>query len=147
MTKRRGNITSANASGVLIVEDLFPSGITLDNYATDAALAMDEETIAETRMGVDGKMAAGYVPSIKVLTLSLEPFSAACQALDIVVGRSHRDREVYYCTMIFTIPALREIWTFNDGVIKTLKSIPDVKKVLDMRTFKFDFESFDPRSY
>jgi hypothetical protein len=143
MTTNNRNITSANATGVIVVEDIFPSGITLDTFATDAALAMDEETIAETRMGVDGKMVAGYVPSIKVLTISLEAVSSAAKALDVVSATSHKNMNVYFSSLIFSVPALKQVWTFNNGVLKTLKSIPDVKKVLDIRTFKFDFESID----
>ena len=143
MAANNRNITSANATGVIIVEDIFPSGITLDTFATDAALALDEETIAETRMGVDGKMVAGYVPSIKVLTLTLEPVSNAAKALDVVSATSRLNMNVYFCSLTFSVPALKQVWTFNNGVLKTLKSVPDVKKVLDIRTFKFDFESID----
>ena len=47
------------------------------------------------------------------------------------------------CIRDSSVPALKQVWTFNNGVLKTLKSVPDVKKVLDIRTFKFDFESID----
>lgn len=136
-------ITSANATGNIIVERLFPNGFTLQNFATDAALAMDEEVLAETRMGVDGKMVAGYIPSIKVLTITLEPVSAAAKSLDLVAAVSRQRMNVYSTTLTFSVPALRQIWTFNGGVLKSLKTVPDIKKVLDVRTFKFDFESID----
>ncbi|MNF82566.1 hypothetical protein D3C85_1090970 [compost metagenome] len=143
MAANNRNITSANATGVIVVEDIFPSGITLDTFATDAALALDEETIAETRMGVDGKMVYGYVPSIKVLTITLEPVSNAAKGLDVVAATSRLNMNAYSCSLTFSVPALKQVWTFNNGVLKTLKSVPDVKKVLDIRTFKFDFESID----
>lgn len=143
MTARKGNITSANSTGIITVDELFPNGFLLENYATDAAIAMDEETVAETRMGVDGKMVAGYVPSIKVLTLSLEAISAAAKSLDLVNARSHQNMAIYYLSLSFSVPGLKQTWTFQDGVLKSLKSVPDVKKVLDIRTFKFDFESLD----
>lgn len=140
---KKGNITSANASGNIIVDEIFPNGFILNAFATDAALAMDEETLAETRMGVDGKMAAGYIPSIKSLTLSLEPFSNAAQGLDVVAATSRQAMDVYNVTLTFSIPALKQVWTFGNGCLKTLKTVPDIKKVLDMRTFKFDFETID----
>ncbi|MFJ7315272.1 phage tail fiber protein [Pseudomonas sp. NPDC098747] len=143
MAGRKGNITSANSTGIITVDELFPNGFLLENYATDAAIAMDEETVAETRMGVDGKMVAGYVPSIKVLTLSLEAISEAAKALDLVNARSHQNMAIYHLSLSFSVPGLRQTWTFQDGVLKSLKSVPDVKKVLDIRTFKFDFESLD----
>lgn len=137
---KKGNITSANATGVMTVSELYEQGFVLQNFATDAALAADEETLAETRMGVDGKMAAGYIPSIKPLTLTFEPFSPTVAYLDRVAARSRADMDVFEVTLSFNVPALKQVWTYKGGVLKTLKSIPDVKKVLDVRTFKFDFE-------
>lgn len=57
------NITSANATAVMIINDLFPVGFAVEGFATDQAINQDEETLAVTRMGVDGKLSAGYTPS------------------------------------------------------------------------------------
>ena len=56
------NITSANATAVMIINDLFPVGFAVEGFATDQAINQDEETLAVTRMGVDGKLSAGYTP-------------------------------------------------------------------------------------
>lgn len=141
------NITSANATGVLVVDELFPNGITLAMFATDAALAADDETLAETRMGVDGRMVAGYIPSIKVLTLSLESVSPAARGIDTVAAAMRANMTVYGVTLVFTVPALRQTWTYSTGVLKSLKPTPDVKKVLDMRVFKLDFEGVTIEDY
>ena len=54
-----GNITSANAVIVMTVEDLFPAGVRLEQFATDQALDGDDHEYAQARMGVDGQLAAG----------------------------------------------------------------------------------------
>ena len=55
-----GDITSANATLVLIVNGLFPAGVRLQQFATDQSYSQDELTIAEDRMGVDGGLVAGW---------------------------------------------------------------------------------------
>ena len=76
------NITSANATAYMVVKDLYPTGFALNNFSTDQAVDQSEDTIAETRMGVDGYMAAGYVPSIKAVTIQFEAASPSVQYLN-----------------------------------------------------------------
>ena len=52
------DITSANATLILTVENLYPSGVKIEGFSTDSSFAMDDDTIAETHMGVDGKLTA-----------------------------------------------------------------------------------------
>ena len=66
------DITSANASMVMIVEDLYPAGVPITNFSTDQMIDGDEHEYAQARMGVDGGMAAGYVPNPWNVTVSLE---------------------------------------------------------------------------
>ena len=75
MTQALGNITSANAVLVLGVEELYPVGVQLTNFATDQMLSSDDMEIAQARMGVDGGLAAGYVPNPFSLTITLEASS------------------------------------------------------------------------
>ena len=58
------DITSANAKLILTCEELYPSGVELQMFSTNQAWNADALQVAETRMGVDGHMAAGYVPNI-----------------------------------------------------------------------------------
>lgn len=57
--KPKLDITSANASAVMTIEELYPNGLKLERFSTDAAIVADSQQVAETRMGVDGFMAAG----------------------------------------------------------------------------------------
>lgn len=53
------NITAADAVVTLQCEELFPQGIILEQFSTDAMASMGDDTFAETRKGVDGQMVAG----------------------------------------------------------------------------------------
>ena len=80
MTQALGNITSANAVLVLGVEELYPVGVQLTNFATDQMLSSDDMEIAQARMGqpatAEGfveKLKAGYPESQWTLLLT-DPF-------------------------------------------------------------------------
>ncbi len=134
------NITSANASLILIVDELFPQGIKVEQFSTDAAASENEETFAETRMGVDGKMVAGYVDEVKSITLTLEPSSPTIEYLDTLMSAMRSNKKIYFTTLLISLPAIGKNITCSRGVLKTGKQLPDLKKVLDPISFTFDFE-------
>lgn len=135
-----GNITSANATAVMVVDSLFPAGFNLEAFSTDQSLAMGEETVTETRMGVDGKMAAGFMPSIKNVTISFEQFSPSVEYLEQLYQAMQANKKTYEVTLVATVPSIGKTYTFTGGVLKTAKPFADHKKVLDPVNYSFDFE-------
>lgn len=135
-----GNITSANATAVMVVDSLFPVGFALEAFSTDQSISMAEDTVTETRMGVDGKMAAGFVPSIKNVTISFEPFSSSVKYLEQLYQAMQANKKTYEVTLVVTVPSIGKTYTFTGGVLKTAKPFADHKKVLDPVNYSFDFE-------
>ena len=134
-----GNITSANATAIMVIDTLFPVGFALEAFSTDQSIAMGEDTVTETRMGVDGKMAAGFVPSIKTVTISFEEFSPSVAYLEM-----QANKKIYDVTLVVTVPSVNRVFTFTGGVLKTGKPFADHKKVLDPVNWGFDFEKMIP---
>ena len=134
------NITSANATAYMVVKDLYPTGFALNNFSTDQAVDQSEDTIAETRMGVDGYMAAGYVPSIKAVTIKFEATSPSVQYLNNLYLASQKNRRTYEVTLVVKVPSVNKTYTYSGGVLKTGKLLPGLKKVLDPVSYGFDFE-------
>ncbi len=134
------NITSANATGVLIVETIFPSGIVLENFGTDQALAQDEETIANATMGVDGKLSASFKPSPKNVTLTFSAGADARESFEAVKATMEATKTPYWCTLVFTIPSISKAYTYTGGVMTGATGIPNVKAELEQVNYKFVFE-------
>lgn len=124
----------------MVVDSLFPAGFNLEAFSTDQSLAMGEETVTETRMGVDGKMAAGFVPSIKSVTISFEQFSPSVEYLEQLYQAMQANKKTYEVTLVATVPSIGKTYTFTGGVLKTAKPFADHKKVLDPVNYSFDFE-------
>lgn len=140
------NITSANSTAILAIEELFPNGVTLEQYATDQAITQAEETIAETRMGIDGQMVAGFTPSIKSVTITLEPSSPSLSAMDTIYESSQEKKTIYRATLTISLPSIGKTLTYSGGVMKTAKPLPDLKKVLEPVSYGFDFEKLSKTS-
>lgn len=134
------NITAADAVVTLQCEELFPQGIILEQFSTDAMASMGDDTFAETRKGVDGQMVAGYVDGVKTVTVTLEASSPSMKYLDLLVRASRTNKKVYWVTMLISMPALGKVVTFSNGVLKTGKLLPDIQQVLAPVAYTFDFE-------
>ena len=137
-----GNITSANATAVLTVTGLFPGGITLQQFSTDQSVHMDDLVMAETRMGIDGHMAAGWIPTIKPVSVKLEASSPSYEPLAQIVGAQDQGRRLYECTLTVRLPAIGREYVWSGGVLKSGNVFPNARKVLEPTLWKFDFARF-----
>lgn len=136
-----GNITDADAVIILTVENLYPSGVQIQGFSTDTAWTAGDSQIAEARMGVDGKLSAGYTPSPRTINISLEASSPSLAVMRNIIETSQMTKGVFSCTMQITIPAQGKEYTLSNGVLQTGHDISDGKKVLDPSQFTFIFES------
>ena len=133
------NITSSNASIIYKDNMLVKAGVPLVKFATDQSLTSDEVAVAETRMGVDGKMAAGYTPNITPVTIMFEADSPSWRLIEQSMNIARQAKTVVECEIIVTIPSLLKVYNYKNGVIKSLTNVA-MKKVLDPITLKIDFE-------
>ena len=133
------NITSSNASIIYKDNMLVTAGMPLVKFATDQSLTSDEVAIAETRMGVDGKMAAGYTPNITPVTIMFEADSPSWGLIEQSMNIARQAKTVVECEIIVTIPSLLKTYHYKNGVIKSLTNVA-MKKVLDPITLKINFE-------
>lgn len=143
MTEALGNITSANAVAVLVVEDLYPVGIILENFTTDQAVDGDEHEYAQTRMGVDGGLAAGFVPNPWNVTISLEACSPSLKVMQDLAQAMQTNRRTYEVQLIITIPSLEQVHTYRKGVLVSGKDMPGLKRTLDPTSWRFTFAKYN----
>lgn len=137
------DITSTNSTVILTVEDLFPQGVTLEGFSVDTIISSDEVTMAETRMGVDGKMASGYVPSPKSVTISLEANSPSQEVFNVIYGATEATKKIYKCNLSVNVPSLKRSYNWVDGCVVSGKPTSDVKKTLDPTSWKLTFTTLE----
>ena len=135
------DITSANLAAWMTVKELFPAGFPLQMFSTSNAIAQGDDTKAETRMSVDGKMVAGYTPTIKTITIVMEPSSPSIKYMDTWQKAEATGLRKYWCDLTVTYPATGKVYKYRNGVMKTGKLTPDAQATLQPITYTFDFES------
>ena len=138
MTQALGNITSANAVLVLGVEELYPVGVQLTNFATDQMLSSDDMEIAQARMGVD----AGYVPNPFSLTITLEASSPSLTVMQSLLMAMKTNRTTYKCSVTLTIPSIKQVHFWRNGVLTNGNPVTAPKKTLDPTSWKFVFQDY-----
>jgi hypothetical protein len=52
-----------------------------------------------------------------------------------------KNRKIYECQMVISIPSIGRRITYSKGVLVSAKDLPDGKKVLDPTTWTFNFEN------
>lgn len=137
------DITSANASMVMIVEDFYPAGVPITNFSTDQMIDGDEHEYAQARMGVDGGMAAGFVPNPWNVTVSLEASSPSLKVMQTLAQAMVTNKCTYEVSLIITVPALNQVHAYRKGVLLTGKDLPGIRKTLEPTQWKFTFAKYN----
>ena len=132
------DITSANATVALSVGGLF--SVNLENFSADSSFTSDTVQAAETRMGVDGHMAAGFTPAIKTITINLEAGSPSTEYMQLLRQVQEVNMKPYKVNMVISIPSIGKRYTFSDGVLQSYKDLPDGQNVLSPTQWVFHFE-------
>ena len=133
------DITSANATVAMSVGGLF--SVNLENFSTDSSFTTDTVQSTETRMGVDGHMAAGFTPAIKPLTINLEAGSPSTEYMQLLRQVQEVNRKPYRVQMVISIPSIGKRYTFSEGVLHDCKALPDGQNVLSPTQWVFHFET------
>jgi len=133
-------ITSANSQVIFNCPDLGFNDIPIQGYAADDAFTQGAFDIAETRMGVDGVLSAGYTPSAKPFDIMLQPDSPSLEVFLELKANIEANNETYPCAFTVVLPSTGQTFTLSNGWLKNMQGMPSGKKVLDPVPIKFEFQ-------
>lgn len=128
-------LTTANSTLLLSVASLFPTPVPIQGYATDDAFMTEQTESAETYMGVDGVLSAGYTPYAVPFEISLQADSVSNDFFDAWINAERTAREKYIANGTLLIQGTGMLYTFTRGFLQKFNPIPDGKKVLQPRKF------------
>lgn len=137
-------ITSANSEFWITVPGLFPTPVRLQGYSAEKAWNADQQMLAETQMGVDGRMTAGYVPAPVRQSISLQADSPAKAIFKAIAQAMQSAKDVFYISGTINLPSTGESFSGVRGVLTEWKPIPDAAKVLQPMEFAIVWESLQP---
>jgi len=138
------SLTAANSVLYLAISNLYVVPQQIQGYSVDDVYDIDPLEIAETMMGVDGYLSAGYinVPIKQGITLMAD--SNANTIFDNWYSSQKQVQDVYYANGSITLPSLGVVYTMTKGVLTTYPPAPNARKVLQPRKFVITWESIVP---
>lgn len=128
------NITSANAS---ISISSVAGNADFEKFSADSALTADTVEIVETRIGVDGQISAGYLPTIKHFTVDFEASSNTIKYLMNLWTICETTKTPQAVVITITIPSVGKKFICS-GFLKQVPPMYTLKKTLDPVQFGFD---------
>lgn len=134
-------ITSADSTFVISSADFALAATIIEGYAADAAFAMDNVATAETSLGVDGKLSAGWIPRSYPQTITLQPDSPTRPLFNLIVGAQDAARTVYRLNAVITLPGNQFSHALARGVLKNITPMATAQKILQPMTFQIEWES------
>ncbi len=137
-------ITAANSVFMLSITGLYVTPQRLQGYSADAAFDTDAVEPAETMMGVDGKMSAGFVPTMTKQTITLQADSPSCAVFETWLAAMKSAREVLFANGTVSLPSVGRKYTMTKGVLSSYPAISGVRKVLQPRAFAITWEDISP---
>lgn len=138
------DITAANSVLMLSISGLFDSPQQLQGFSADDVFDTEATDAAETMMGVDGKLSAGYVPVPVNWSITLMADSDSNILFEQWYEAEKTARTKYWANATVLLPAIGRKWTMTNGVLMSLPQIPVAKKVLQPRKFGIRWESISP---
>lgn len=134
-------LTAANSVILLSVQGLFNTPVQLQGYAADDVFDIEDLTTAETMMGVDGKLSAGWVPQPIVQNFTLQADSDSVTFFEQWYQAQQRVREVYAAAGSTSLPSVGRKYTMRKGILTKYAAAPNGKKVLQPRRFTVTWEA------
>lgn len=138
------SITSADSTFVISSADFALAATVLEGYAADAAFAVDNADTAETMLGVDGKLSAGWIPRSYNQTITLQADSKSRAVFDALVAAQDVSRNVFRLNGVINLPGNQYSYTLSRGVLKNYSAMPNAQRVLQPMTFVIEWERVLP---
>lgn len=135
-------ITSVNSTFTLVIKNLYPTPLTLQGYSVDDAFAGEDIDTAQVQMGVDGFLAAGYVPVEKRVTIMLQANSPSMDIFDNWQAAQTTIRELYEASGTIAMPSLGSVYAFTKGYLTSASTFSSAKKVHQPRRFVITFQEY-----
>lgn len=138
------SLTGANAVITLSVPNLFVVPQQLQQFDVDNVFSGDALESAETVMGVDGFMSAGFVFVKVTQQFHLMADSPSIRFFDDLWSAQQQIRDIYRINGTVLLTTLGKKWVMTRGVLSNYKPIPDIKKLLQGQNFTITWERLIP---
>ena len=133
-------ITAANSVILFRCVGVYDNWIQLTGAQSDAFLSLADVTFAQSRMGVDGNQAFGYIPHETPVTVSLEANSPSIMVMEHVYNDHVERSDSRLCEIQVLYPSVKRKHSFSGPMI-TKSGGTGISQLLTGHTYQFNFVS------
>ena len=137
-------LTAANAILMIGVQGLYDTPRRLQGFAADNVTTVDPVTNAETSMGIDGRLSAGFVHNPIQQTITLQADSESVDMFEFWTSSQRQRREPYWAFGSILLRATGKRYVMNRGVLTAASLIPAINKTLQPRQFTLMWQDVTP---
>jgi hypothetical protein len=138
------SITSANAQVLLAVTGVFNAPQPLQQFSADDIFTNEPVQAAETAMGVDGFLAAGFVFAPVPWSVSLMADSPSNNFFDQWYNANVQAVDVFRASGSVWLPSIGKKYALVNGVLTTYRNMPDAAKTLRSRAYVITWQRITP---
>lgn len=146
MAVNKKTLTNANSTLKFQCEGVYDQMTLASDFGADNRTQADARTIAESRVGVDGKLSVGYVANSQNFTVTLQPNSPTIEAFRNIMRHFDNNMEVIVMNFEQDYPSVRRKATFS-GTMTSAPSMSGGGKLLAEETFTFVVDRAVEESY
>lgn len=138
------SITGSTAIVMLSIPGLFPAPQQLQGFSADDIFDVDAIESAETLMGVDGVMSAGFVYVPINQRISLQADSPSNLIFDTWWASQQQIQDLFFANAVVYLTALGTKWQLTKGALVSYKPLPGVKKLIQPRAHTIRWQTSLP---
>jgi hypothetical protein len=141
-----GNITAANAVITLNIPGVLGAPVQLQGFSADDISDVDPLEAAETSMGVDGILSAGFIFVPVNQSFTLQADSASNAVFDAWWTQEQANKTKYAATGQIIYTAIGTKWAMSQGFLVTYPVLPNAARVLRPRKFTVRWQTAFPQA-
>lgn len=138
------SISSANATIYITIPLLFPTPQQLQQFAADDIFGTEAIEAAESSMGVDGVLTAGFVNVPTKQTYAFQADSPSLFVFDQWFQQQKAAQDVFPCSGTILLTSVGTKWAMVRGFLTSYQPLPDAKKKLEPRKMTITWQSALP---
>jgi hypothetical protein len=128
---------------MLGVTGVYDTPVQIQGFAADNVFDADPPEIAETHMGIDGRLSAGFIHKEVSMKIHLEADSESTDFFDQWYTASKTNQDVYFAFGNITLVATGKTYNMTRGVLKGPHVIPSAGKTLKAQEYAIVWESVE----
>lgn len=142
-----GTITSADAVYTIAIAGLYPAPQQLQQWSSEKMFSMGRVSNKELQLGVDGALAAGWIPALKVHDLSFLASSVSIPLFETWGSTEEVQRTSLVASGLVIFPSTGVKYTLVQGYLTDYSPMPDAGRVMGSRGFLITWRQVIPTPF